>query len=122
MRPKRFERALALAGMVIILAPIFLVNDRAVQVSVVLVGLVMVQVGVWGVARELMPDARRFMRLREETEAFLEQVRTLNEVAVEGQSEDLREHRDQMREQVDRIVDAAGRRHSSGPLPGRPSR
>lgn len=106
--PGRLEKALAVVGIVLILGPLVLVQDLTLQVAFVVVGILMIEAGVWGLARNFVPDGRTYIRLREETEIFLEQVRALNEAAVEGEDETVERQRQRMKEQVDRLVDAAG--------------
>lgn len=106
--PERLEKALAVAGILLILGPIFLVEDLTLQVGIVVVGILMIEASVWGLARNFLPDGRTYIRLREETEIFLEQVRALNEAAVEEEEEAVERQRERMKEQVDRLVDAAG--------------
>lgn len=106
--PERLEKTLAVAGILLILGPLFLVENLTVQVAVVVLGVLMIEAAVWGLARNFLPDGRTYIRLREETEIFLEQVRTLNEAAVEGEDETVERQRQRMKEQVDRLVDAAG--------------
>ena len=106
--PERLEKALAVAGIVLILGPIFLVENVTLQVGIVVLGILMIEAGVWGLARDILPDGRTYLRLREETEIFLEQVRALNEAAVEEEEQAVERQRQRMKEQVDRLVDAAG--------------
>ena len=106
--PERLEKALAVAGIILILGPIFLVENLTLQVGIVVVGILMIEAGVWGLARNILPDGRTYLRLREETEIFLEQVRALNEAAVEEEEQAVERQRQRMKEQVDRLVDAAG--------------
>ncbi len=106
--PERLEKALAVAGILFILVPLVLVENLTLQVVLAVLGILMIEAGVWGLARSFVPDDRTYIRLREETEIFLEQVRDLNEAAVEGREEAVEHHREQMHEQVDRLADAAG--------------
>lgn len=106
--PERLEKTLAVAGVLLILGPLILVESLTLQVVIVLVGILMIEAGVWGLASNFLPDARTYIRLREETEIFLEQVRALNEAAIEGEEVAVERQRERMHDQVDRITDAAG--------------
>lgn len=102
------DRALTLGGIVVVLVPVLLFADSSVQVGVVVVGLLMVEAGVWGLARQLGPDARTYARLRSEVEAFLEAVRELNGRAVDGDRAAVEAMESDLHDRVDAIVDAAG--------------
>lgn len=105
---ERWETTLDVAGVLLVLGPLFLVEAVAVQSVLVLGGLLLVADGLRTRLRRLLPDARIYLRLREETEIFLDQVRALNELAVEDERPALERQRDRLLDQVDRIVDSAG--------------
>lgn len=103
------DRALTLAGIVVVLFPVLLFADSGLQVAVVVAGLLMVEAGVWGLARQLGPDARTYTRLRSEVDAFVETVRELNGRAVEGDRAGVEALGKDLHERVDAIVDVAGK-------------
>lgn len=105
----RWERALALTGLALVLGAVILLDTRATQLLVALAGVFLVGAGGWGGAIPgLVPDRRRRARLREETEILLEQVRALDELADEGERRAVARQRERMHAQVERLVDVAG--------------
>lgn len=102
------EKALAIGGVVAVLVPVVTLADQVWQIVVVVVGLLFIEAGVWNLARRLPPEDRTYTRLRHEVEAFLEDVRVLNDHAVQGDQEAMEADRDRLRERVDAMVDAAG--------------
>lgn len=105
---ERWETTLDVAGVLLVVGPLFVVEAAAVQAVLVLAGLLLVADGLRTRLRSLLPDARVYLRLRQETEIFLEQVRALNELAVEDERPALERQRHRLLDQVDRIVDSAG--------------
>lgn len=102
------EKGLAIGGVVAVLVPVVTLADEVWQIVVVVVGLLFIEAGVWNLARRLPPEDRKYTRLRQEVEAFLEDVRVLNDHAVQGDDEAVAADRDRLRERVDALVDAAG--------------
>lgn len=102
------DRGLTLAGVVVVLLPVLYFADTSLQVAVVVVGILMIEAGVWGLARQLGRDPRTFLRLRSELDAFIERVRDLNSRAVEGDEEGVEAVRRELHARVDEIVRAAG--------------
>lgn len=102
------EKGLALAGVVAVLVPVVALADAVWQVLLVVVGLLLIEAGVWNLARRLPPEDRRYSRLRREVEALLEDVRILNDHAVSGDEEAVAEDHERLRRRVDAMVDAAG--------------
>ena len=77
------EIALPVAGMgIIFLAVLFGSDSLQLQVLLVLLGILILEAGVWGLASRILPDERRFLRLREEGEHFVTLIRELNAAAV----------------------------------------
>lgn len=107
---KLVEKGLAVAGVVVILVPVLQMMDNRLQVAVVLVGILMMQAGIWQLAGQLLPSDRVYVQLREEVDEFLAQIRTLNDRAVQGDREGVEEMRQQLRSRVDDIVEAAGKK------------
>ena len=86
------------------------------QLPFALVGLFLVQAGIWRMTERTLRNERRFLALRGEVEGFLGLVRTLNaqgaRLREEGTEERERAFRESIRALhscVDRIVDVAGR-------------
>lgn len=103
------DKGLAVLGVVVILVPVLDMAESRLQVALVLVGILMIQAGVWRVAGEILPSDRVYVQLRERTDAFLDDVRTLNDRAVEGDDEGVERQREQLHSRVDELVEAAGK-------------
>lgn len=103
-----YERALALAGAVLVLAALFLLEAPTAQLLVVLLGVFLVGTGGWGTIPPLQGDRRRYGRLREETEILLDQVRALDELLVAEEPTAVARQRERLHDQVERVVDVAG--------------
>ena len=102
-------QALAVVGVVVVLVPVLTLAESTWQVGLVVLGLIFIEVGVWRLARGLLPDERRYEVLRREVDGFLDDVRELNDRAVEGDEEGVTAIRDRLRDRVDELVEAAGR-------------
>lgn len=102
------ERGLAVLGVVIVLVPVITLADSLWQIVAVVVGLLLIEAGVWNLARPLLPEDRRYGALRDAVDRFLEDVRKLNERAVEGDRNGVDDVRVRLRDRVDEIVEAAG--------------
>ena len=108
------EVALPVLGMGIIFGSVLYdPGSLQLQVLLVLLGILILEAGVWGLANRLLPDERRYIALREEVEHFIVLVPQLNAAAVaknEGTEDDAR-YRDtleQMRASVKRMGEVAG--------------
>lgn len=102
------EKGLTIGGVVAVLVPVITLADAVWQIGVVVVGLLFIEAGVWNLARRLPPEDRKFTRLRQEVEAFLEDVRVLNDHAVQGDEEAMAADRERLRERVDAMAEVAG--------------
>ena len=87
------------------------------QVVLLLVGVLILEAGVWGVTNALLPNERRYPALRREADHFLDLVRQLNVAAIAKEKEEdnregykrFRTCLDQMRSSVDRMAKVAGK-------------
>jgi len=111
------EIALPVAGMGIIFgAVLFGPESLRLQVLMVLLGILTLEAGVWGLASRLLPDERRYISLREEVSHFIVLVPELNAAAVGRQEEDggaeheklYRDVLEQMHNSVKRMGELAG--------------
>lgn len=102
------EKGLTIGGVVAVLVPVITLADAVWQIGVVVVGLLFIEAGVWNLARRLPPEDRKYTRLRQEVEAFLEDVRVLNDHAVQGDEEAMAADRERLRERVDAMAEVAG--------------
>ncbi|MEZ5492779.1 MAG: hypothetical protein R3F50_21065 [Gammaproteobacteria bacterium] len=71
-------------GIVTILASVVLVDAAGLQAQVMLVilGLLVMEAGVWGAARKAFSNERQYSRLREEGDRMIDLIRKLNGAAV----------------------------------------
>ncbi len=87
MKRKRnqiIDMSLGLMGMAIVLGAVVLSPGISLQMQllIVIVGLLFIEAGVWGLAARVMPNQRRFTRLREEGDRMLVMIRQLNNAAL----------------------------------------
>ena len=101
------NRLLAVGGAVIILLQVAFITTSRLEVTVVLLGIVVNQVGVWGLASRLLPERRKYMLLRSEAKHLLGLVSQLNEYAVAGDRTKVEAIHRSMLESVDRMVPVA---------------
>ncbi len=88
-------------------------EQPSTPVLLVLIGVLILEAGVWGLTSGILPSERRYLGLREEGDHFLRLIRVLNAAAVardEGQEDDMRfrETQAQMHTSVDRMAELAG--------------
>ena len=83
------EIALPVSGMgIIFLAVLFGPESLRLQVLMVLLGILTLEAGVWGLASRLLPDERRYLGLREEVNYFIGLIPELNAAAVARKEDD----------------------------------
>ncbi len=83
------EIALPVAGMgIIFLAVLFGPDSLQIQVLMVLLGILTLEAGVWGLASRLLPDERRDLGLRSEVDYFIGLIPELNAAALARQVDD----------------------------------
>ena len=87
---------------------------KAVCVGVVLIGVLILEAGVWGLTGGILPNERRYLALREEGDHFLSLIRVLNQAAVErnlgadGAPQRFREAVSRLHDSVERMASVAG--------------
>ncbi len=113
---KLLDIGLPIAGIVVVLAAVLgLAGDLPLQVTVVVIGLLIIEAGVWKLADPLFRDERRYVGLRAAVEEFVVLVRQLNAAALERRHdpEAARRRVEQVRaamlEAVDHMTFYAGR-------------
>ena len=89
-------------------------NQLQFQVILLLVGVLILEAGVWGLTNAVLPNERRYPDLRQEVDHFIGLVRALNSAAVardEGKEDDsrFRESLKEMRASLQRISEVAGK-------------
>jgi len=89
--------------MLVVFGGVLLVSPTQLQLQmiVVLVGVLMIEAGVWGMTKAVLPNERQFVALREEGDRFIGLIRTLNEAKVDH----LQQETDQTRTAVDAALE-----------------
>lgn len=91
-----------------ILLPAVSLNLR-LQVLIVLVGLLIIEAGVWRLTARILPNERKYLALRAEVNAFVERVRVLNANGVRLRAEETESARDAFHETLDALHSAVDR-------------
>jgi len=81
---RSFEIALTILGILIIFGSVLFANDFSLQTQFLLVvfGVLLMEVGVWGLSSHIMPNQRRFVLLRGEGDHMMNLIRELNAAAI----------------------------------------
>ena len=111
--------ALPILGMIIVFLAILLPSislNLQIQILVVLIGILMIEAGVWGLTAKVLPSERRYLALRAEVDVFIGLVRDLNTraLALEGgespeKTEAFEAARASLHQSVDRMAEVAGK-------------
>lgn len=112
------EVGLPLLGMAIVFGGVLFVPPTSLQIQivVVLVGVLILEAGVWGLTGQLLPNERSFVALREEGDHFISLIRNLNAAAtqkesgLEGSDQRFDEALAAMHASVDRMGGLAGQK------------
>lgn len=103
-------------GMALVIGAVLFGESLPIQLFLVLAGLLLTEAGIWRLADPLLPDERKYLALRAETDHFMTLVRQLNAAAValdEGEERGprfaLEEVRTEMHRSIDRMVNFAGK-------------
>ena len=113
---------LPLLGMAIVFGGVLFVppSSLQVQILVVLLGVLILEAGVWGLTGQILPNERNFVALRNEGDHFIELIRNLNAAATareagEPESDQrFTEALAAMHHSVDRMAALAGQKNESG--------
>lgn len=109
-------------GMALVLGAVLFGENLAVQLFLVIAGLLLTEAGLWRLADPILPDERKYMALRAETDHFTALVRQLNSAALAFQEGDrdgsrfaLEEVQRELHRSVDRMVHFAGKVEADAP-------
>lgn len=82
------ESSIPIAGAVIIFLALILVSDHhpLIRLGIVLLGILVIEAGVWKLTSPFLPSERRYLDLREEVDAFIMMVRALNRAALQARA------------------------------------
>jgi hypothetical protein len=98
---------LALGGVVIILLQTLMIAYERIEVAIILAGIMINQIGVWGLANKLLPERRVYLQLRVEVDRFIGLVRQLNAGAVAENDPEVDSTKALMHESIERMVSVA---------------
>ena len=111
---------LTLSGTMTVIYAVTRVEPLRERVLIAVLGLIIIELGIWQITRVFFPNEREFKPLREETDYFLKLVRRLNDLTVrlnQGSSTaqaDIDRLRDEMYHSVERMCRLAGRTEAEG--------
>jgi hypothetical protein len=119
------EAAIAIAGAAIVFLALVLITDDHPQlrVGIVLLGVLMIEAGVWNLPNYILPSERKYLDLREKVDEFILLVRALNREVLEaraagtgGSSGKVQDILDAMHASVEQMGELAGRTGEEGPV------
>ena len=111
---KAVDAGLPILGTLIVFLAVLLLTDQHVtlRVIVVMLGVLMIDAGIWKLTQPLLPNERRYKGLRREVDEFVKLVRRMNAAALEarrsGEHENLERTVAEMHRAVDRMEQLAG--------------
>ncbi len=103
------DRFVVYGGVIVVLSAIVVQDTTRAQMVLVLLGLLLVQLGIWRIASRLLPSTRTNQRLRDEMDQFLASVRELYRLANDNQSANFATLAEGLRGQTDGVIEAARR-------------
>jgi hypothetical protein len=113
---KVINQILALIGVCVVLGAVVVLTTGPWQVVLVIIGLLILETSVWGMAYRVLPERRIYNALRSEVDHFIALVRQLNTAAVALKQQNTPETRQKfdevlaaMRQKVDRIAAVVGK-------------
>ncbi len=101
------DRFVIYTGVVLVLGMMLFTGASVQQTSLVLFGLLLVQLGVWRLASALLPSARRNHVLRNEVDQFIKLVREMYRVANAKDASAFETVADKIRARTEGVIDAA---------------
>ena len=125
---RTIELGLPIVGVMLVLAAVlFFPHELTIQLAIVVLGLILIEVGIWDLASPVLPSERKYVALRREVDGFIQLVRRLNRATLAMTSEPtaqnrarLLEVRDEMIESVRRMEQVAGKSEPDA-VPGAPA-
>lgn len=101
------DRLVFYAGIVLVLGTMSIMVASVLQTSMVVFGLLLVQLGVWRAASAVLPNARRNQSLRDEVDQFIKLVREIYRAANAKEAAAFETVADNLRARTERVIDAA---------------
>lgn len=109
-------------GMALVIGAVIFGESVWVQLFLVIAGLMLTEAGLWRLAEPILPDERRYLALRAETDHFTALVRQLNATALalhdgeeQGSRFALQEVQREMHRSIDRMIGFAGKTADEAP-------
>ena len=109
-------------GMALVIGAVLFGESLAIQLFLVVAGLLLTEAGLWRLADPILPDERKYVALRAEADHFMTLVRQLNTASValdEGDTAGSRfaidELQTEMHRSIDRMVTFAGKTTEEAP-------
>ncbi len=95
-------------------------EDVQAQLGVMVIGVLLIEAGVWGLALQILPDERCYLDLRKELDHMIELTRALNGAAIaagvtRADDESFRGTLARMHASVDRMAELAGQETDANP-------
>jgi len=113
---QRLDTGLPFLGVVVILSAVLFMPEFRGQVAIVVLGMLLLEAGVWKLAHHVLPCERQYLALRYETDVFITLVRQLNAAALMVKAHDSPTHRhafedvrQAMQQTLERLCAVAGR-------------
>jgi hypothetical protein len=111
------DKALPILGIVIVLGAVLFLwcGNLYTQLAVVMIGIFLIEAGIWQLAHPLLPSVRRYRALRKEVDDFIQLVRRLNAAALLRESGDaggadaIASVKGEMMDSVERMIEYAGK-------------
>ncbi len=101
------DRLVIYVGVLLALGMMIFAEASVMQTSLVIVGLLLVELGVWRVASALLPNARRNQPLRDEVDQFIKLVREMYRVANAKEASAFEAVSHKLRARTEGVIDAA---------------
>ncbi len=101
------DRLVIYTGVLLVLGTMLFTKASAMQIPLVVAGLLILQLGVWRVASRLLPNARRNHLLREEVNQFVKHVREMYRAANAQEASAFDTIADKLRARTESVIEAA---------------
>lgn len=105
---RNIDAGLTGIGIAVIFSAIILGTslDIRAQMPIALLGVLLMEAGIWGLASKLVPNQRKYTKLRSEGDHMLQLIRELNAAAIakERGEEDSRRFQDTLAAMHDSVV------------------
>jgi hypothetical protein len=113
---KAVDVGLPIVGVIVVLSAVLLFYDMYTQIALVVIGVLLIEAGIWKLASPLLPSQRRHQALRAEVDTFVGLVRDLNTAALEREGArgpeaeaEFAAVRERMHASVERMAEYAGK-------------